>query len=603
MTTNIPNIICIFCLEAQSPPSQDIISEIHSLPNLSLENITIQIYSFELSIMSFSFPAFLSSTVLNLTHCSTNLKTTFTPSSRRPRHQHACNPSTHRASTYQTRMSLAESVWDINTVPKVESASGKKVAIVGAGLAGLITGMELSDSGFQVNIYDTRPFVGGKVGSWTDSEGNHIEMGLHVFFGCYYNLFDIMIKIGSFKHLLLKQHTHQFINKGGNIASLDFRMGGIGAPFNGLKAFATTQQLGVIDKIKNAYALGRSVIVKGLINFDGAMKDIRNLDDISFSDWFISKGGSRGSIDRLWNPIAYALGFIDCDNMSARCMLTIFQLFAVKSEASVLRMLEGSPDKYLTGPIVKYIEDNNGKIHLRRRIRNIDWSLNSKNEIIIDSLQVANGSNTEKVVADYYVAACDVQGMKRLIPNEWRQKYTEFDKIFSLTSVPVITVQLRYDGWVTELSGNGSLDNLLYSADTDFSCFADLAITSPTDYYKEGLGSLMQCVLTPGDPYMKKSDEFIVQSVKEQLESLFPSAKGLNVVWTSVVKLGESLYKETPGMDRFRPNQKTSIDNLILSGSYTFQDYIDSMEGACKSGRLAAAVVLENVKNRETANE
>lgn len=62
---------------------------------------------------------------------------------------------------------------------------------------------------------------------------------------------------------------------------------------------------------------------------------------VSFSDWFISHGGSRASITRMWDPIAYALGFIDCDNISARCMLTIFQFFATKTEASVLRMLAG----------------------------------------------------------------------------------------------------------------------------------------------------------------------------------------------------------------------------------------------------------------------
>merc|ERR1711924_392309 len=43
----------------------------------------------------------------------------------------------------------------------------------------------------------------------------------------------------------------------------------------------------------------------------------------------------------------------------------------------------------------------------------------------------------------------------------------------------------------------GGIDNLLYSPDADFSCFADLALTSPWDYFKEGEGSLMQCVITP----------------------------------------------------------------------------------------------------------
>lgn len=59
--------------------------------------------------------------------------------------------------------------------------------------------------------------------------------------------------------------------KGGELGGLDFRMGGIGAPINGLKAFATTGQLGIFDKLANALALGTSPIVKALFNFDWAM--------------------------------------------------------------------------------------------------------------------------------------------------------------------------------------------------------------------------------------------------------------------------------------------------------------------------------------------
>ena len=47
----------------------------------------------------------------------------------------------------------------------------------------------------QVDIYESRTFVGGKVGSFVDKRGNHIEMGLHVFFGCYNNLFRLMKKV------------------------------------------------------------------------------------------------------------------------------------------------------------------------------------------------------------------------------------------------------------------------------------------------------------------------------------------------------------------------------------------------------------------------
>jgi zeta-carotene desaturase len=192
--------------------------------------------------------------------------------------------------------------------------------------------------------------------------------------------------------------------------------------------------------------------------------------------------------------------------------------------------------------------------------------------------------------------------VQRLLPQAWR-KWSEFDNIYKLDTVPVATVQLRFDGWVTELhdaqkrqqlSEAAGIDTLLYTPDADFSCFADLALTSPADYYREGQGSLMQLVLTPGDPFIRQSNEAIAQHVLKQVHELFPSSRELNMTWYSVVKLAQSLYREAPGMDPYRPPQKTPVTNFFLAGSYTQQDYIDSMEGATLSGRQAAKAILEN---------
>jgi zeta-carotene desaturase len=97
----------------------------------------------------------------------------------------------------------------------------------------------------QVDLYESRPFIGGKVGSFVDRKGNHIEMGLHVFFGCYSNLFRLMKKVGADNNLLVKEHTHTFVNKGGTIGELDFRFP-VGAPLHGIQAFLRTNQLKVI---------------------------------------------------------------------------------------------------------------------------------------------------------------------------------------------------------------------------------------------------------------------------------------------------------------------------------------------------------------------
>merc|ERR1711871_1905771 len=91
---------------------------------------------------------------------------------------------------------------------------------------------------------------------------------------------------------------------------------------------------------------------------------------------------------------------------------------------------------------------------------------------------------------------------------------------------------------------------------------------------------------------MPESTENIAMACLEQGKNLFPSAAELDCTWWNVVKLGKSLYAEVPGMDGNRPPQATSVPNFFLAGSYTYQDYIDSMEGATKSGMLCADEIL-----------
>jgi len=85
-----------------------------------------------------------------------------------------------------------------------------------------------------------------------------------------------------------------------------------------------------------------------------------------------------------------------------------------------------------------------------------------------------------------------------------------------------------------------------------------------------------------------------------QVKRLFPSASDLECTWWNVVKLGKSLYKEAPGMDVNRPSQVTAIPNFFLAGSYTIQDYLDSMERATKSGLICADSILARTEELQS---
>merc|ERR1719155_178709 len=93
-----------------------------------------------------------------------------------------------------------------------------------------------------------------------------------------------------------------------------------------------------------------------------------------------------------------------------------------------------------------------------------------------------------------------------------------------------------------------------------------------------------------------RSDEQIVADCLEQMYTLFPSSRKLECTWSSVVKLGQSLYREKPGQDKYRPTQSTPVPNFFLAGSYTYQDYLDSMEGATRSGLMVADEILSRTE-------
>ncbi|KAL3537849.1 hypothetical protein ACH5RR_001215 [Cinchona calisaya] len=382
-----------------------------------------------------------------------------------------------------------------------------KVAIIGAGLAGMSTAVELLDQGHEVDIYESRSFL---VVKWV--------------------------------LLLINVETTL---KWDCMSSLTY------------------------DKTRNFVALALSPIVRAMVEPDEALREKRDLDwnrnvtSFVFSvviietfqnrngtDFVFSQlasligfyGGTRMSIQRMWDPVAYALGFIDCDNIGARCLLTIFALFVTKTEASLLRTLKGS------------------LLHLRWGCKEVLYDKFPDEETYVSGILTSKATVKKIVKADVYVAACDIPGIKRLVPQKWRE-WEFFDNIYKLFST-VFRQLIRAAG----------LDNLLCTPDADFSCFADLALASPEDYYLEGQGSLLQCVLTPGDPYMPLPNDEIINRVLKQVVTpvlaLFPSSQGLEVTWSSVVKI-DSHY---------------TVKDL---------DYTDSMEGATLSGGKASAYIYD----------
>jgi uncharacterized protein with NAD-binding domain and iron-sulfur cluster len=73
---------------------------------------------------------------------------------------------------------------------------------------------------------------------------------------------------------------------------------------------------------------------------------------------------------------------------------------------------------------------------------------------------------------------------------------------------------------------------------------------------------------------------------------LFPGVRAATELRSKVVTEHTATFSAVPGVDRWRPPQQTPVPNLVLAGDWTATGWPATMEGAVRSGYLAAEVVL-----------
>jgi hypothetical protein len=90
-----------------------------------------------------------------------------------------------------------------------------KIAIFGGGVAGLVAAIHLIDKGYDIELYEKRGVLGGKVSVWKDGDGDSVESGLHIVFGGYKELQATLKKVGAEKNFQWKDLALVYAEKGG----------------------------------------------------------------------------------------------------------------------------------------------------------------------------------------------------------------------------------------------------------------------------------------------------------------------------------------------------------------------------------------------------
>ncbi len=458
------------------------------------------------------------------------------------------------------------------------SSTRDRVVIGGGGLAGLAAAKRLVDAGYQVELLEQRPILGGKVSAWRDADGDWIESGLHVFFGAYVEIFDLMRELGIYEHILWKEHVLTYTLSEG--ARFSFRTGPFPAPLHLLPAVINNHFFSWPEKLSLAKALGPMLF--------GSPEYRAQQDGLTYSEWHRKFGISDRMLKKMFMPMALALKFLPPEEMSAKIVLDVCGEFLRKPDASKMGFLKGSPQEYLTGPLTDYLTKRGARIRTDAPIRAIHEAPGRS----VVGFELESG---EVVRGDWYLLALPVHKLNQLIPNQWKRDERYFAGLSQFEGVPVITVQLWFDRQVTHV------DNILFCPDGRIPVYADLANTTPE--YAYGGKSRMEFCVAPARDLMDLTDAEIVARVKANVDATFPdTGPEAQIVKHSIVRIPQSVYWPKPGIDHLRPAQATPIPNLFLAGGYTTQDFYDSMEGAVASGRLAATALMESATRLPTSS-
>ncbi len=449
-----------------------------------------------------------------------------------------------------------------------------RVAIAGAGLAGLSCAKYLADAGHTPFVYEARNVLGGKVAAWKDEDGDWYETGLHIFFGAYPNMLQLFKELNIEDRLQWKSHSMIFNqpDEPGTYSRFDFP--DLPAPINGVAAIlSNNDMLSWPEKI--SFGLG---LIPAMLRGQNYVEDC---DKYSWTEWLKKQNIPERVNDEVFIAMSKALNFIGPNEISSTVLLTALNRFLQEKNGSKMAFLDGAPPERLCQPIVDHIRASGGDVFLNSPLRKI----NLKEDGCVENFLIgsAKESNGKEIEADAYVSAMPVDIFKTILPNEWASKDI-FRKLEGLKGVPVINIHLWFDRKLT------NIDHLLFSRSPLLSVYADMSITCKE--YEDPNRSMLELVFAPAKDWISRKDEEIIDATMKELIKLFPMHfSGENQAQLrkyKVIKTPQSVYKAVPGCQDLRPNQKTPISNFFLTGDYTMQKYLASMEGAVLSGKLCA---------------
>jgi squalene-associated FAD-dependent desaturase len=449
--------------------------------------------------------------------------------------------------------------------------SSKSVIVIGGGLAGLSSAVALAEAGFRVRLLEKRPHLGGRAASYVLPGGEHVDNCQHVTLGCCTNLEDFYRRVGAANQIRFFDRLLFAAPDGerGAIASV-----ALPPPLHMAPSFVFFPLLGWADKRAIAQALlaiARSGGQPADLSANGAG------ENVSMLAWLQKHRQTARAIRRFWEVILVSALDEELDRIDARYGIDVFWKAFLSTRGGYRVGIPRVPLGNLYEGCRKALAGQGGEVQLRAGLR----------RFLVTDGRVDGVEREDGVVetADYYLAAVPQDVLPELLPAAIVEQEPVFSGLRNLRTSPITGVHLWFDRtvmtepfltlldsttqWVfnkTELCGGGGEDR----------------------------GQYLQLVISASYSLATRSRQEIIAMCLEELSKVLPAIREATLVKGTVVKEMSATFSPAPGSDRWRPAQKSPLSRLFLAGDWTMTGWPSTMEGAVRSGYLAAEAILSD---------
>lgn len=469
--------------------------------------------------------------------------------------------------------------------------SGRRIVILGSGVAGLVAGYELSRRGMKVTVLEAAPFAGGRTSSYLDAKGREVSTGLHVVADHYLNLLEILAQVGSLRHLeWVTAHTYLRAGR----ASLDWKLGDLRPPFHLLRP-SLTMPLSLRERI----ALG--IAAAEMASY--SQEDLFDLDGVTYGEWHRRHRLGDGFLLDLADAAADATTFLGVEDAAARPVISWIKYMIRHKSAGDVGLFKASLGACLVRPLVDAIEAHGGEVRLQSAAVCLAWSdrrisgVRAARTATVGPCTNASGvvplagESTEEIPADFVISALPVQSLRALLtPEEARD--AGLRTALRLTTTPGMSLLVWFDKPITPVPPGAPL--VTGAAIRDFVDLATLG-RQPAG----ARGAVYELVMTRVRERLGHPDEQIARDAVADLNRVWPGSKQARVIDFAVERIESAMFAALPGAHALRPSTRCDVPNLFLAGDWLRHELNASMEGAAVSGIHAASAVLRELGARE----